>query len=61
MPLTVIRNLQEQAIDIIILTATKEMMLAKIPKDTINSIRKKLETEKKELLEKLDQLKDLDL
>ena len=52
--LTIFKQSQEQAIDLIILTATKEMMLAKISKDIIDSIMKKLETEKEYLLKVFD-------
>ena len=50
------RQLQKQAMSLIALAAIKEMMLAGIPKDVINSIRKKLETEKEELLKNFDQI-----
>lgn len=47
-------GVHELAMKLIILAAVREMMLAKIPKDVIKSIEKKLEIEKEELLKNFD-------
>lgn len=48
------KNTHSRGMEIIILIAVKEMMLSKIPKDIIYSIKKKLEAEKEELLKNFD-------
>ncbi|MCR4334315.1 MAG: hypothetical protein NUV47_01115 [Patescibacteria group bacterium] len=54
MSIIIDKNLHSQGMDLIILIAAREMMLSKIPKDVIYSIKKKLEAEKEELLKNLD-------
>ena len=48
------KNTYSLGMELIILNAAREMMLSKIPKDVIYSIKKKLEAEKEELLKNFD-------